>query len=107
MPENPQGDIEVKFTISDRIELVKHGIQLGELREDILDLKVLFNETLRNSDYETRLRRLEDEGIRLKTQKEDYEKHVQSRLNNYLVLATLLAGAVATVVEFLVTKFLK
>lgn len=120
MSENQQGqgENEVKFTINDRIELVKHGIQLSELREDIMDLKVLFNETLRNSDYEQRLRRLEDEKIRVQTQKEDYEKHMQTqrenyekhmqaRLNTYLVMATLLAGAAATGVEFLVMKIFK
>jgi hypothetical protein len=81
MPEQHTQDT---FTLTDRKELIRHGLQLEGLSQDMLDLKVLFNEAIKlnetaareaktaaeaiKSGVETRLRQLEDERLVLKTQ---------------------------------------
>jgi hypothetical protein len=81
MPEQQAQDT---FTLTDRKELIRHGLQLEGLSQDMLDLKVLFNEAIKlnetvareaktaaeviKSSVEARLRQLEDERLVLKTQ---------------------------------------
>lgn len=81
MPEQQAQDA---FTLTDRKELIRHGLQLEGLSQDMLDLKVLFNEAIKlnetvareaktaaeviKSSVEARLRQLEDERLVLKTQ---------------------------------------
>ena len=81
MPEQQTQDT---FTLTDRKELIRHGLQLEGLSEDMSDLKVLFNEAIKlnetvareakaaaeviKSDMEDRLRKLEDERLVLRTQ---------------------------------------
>lgn len=81
MPEQQTQDT---FTLTDRKELIRHGLQLEGLSQDMLDLKLLFNEAIKlnetaareaktaaetiKSGVETRLRQLEDERLVLQTQ---------------------------------------
>lgn len=81
MPEQQTQDT---FTLTDRKELIRHGLQLEGLSQDMVDLKILFNEAIKlnetaareaktaaeaiKSSVETRLRQLEDERLVLKTQ---------------------------------------
>ena len=81
MPEQQAQDA---FTLTDRKELIRHGLQLEGLSQDMLDLKVLFNEAIKlnetvareaktaaeviKNSVEARLRQLEDERLVLKTQ---------------------------------------
>jgi DNA repair exonuclease SbcCD ATPase subunit len=80
MPE----PVQDTFTLTDRKELIRHGLQLEALSEDMSDLKVLFNEAIKLNEtvareakaaaevikgaVEDRLRKLEDERLILKTQ---------------------------------------
>jgi len=80
----PEQQAQYAFTLTDRKELIRHGLQLEGLSQDMLDLKVLFNEAIKlnetvareaktaaeviKSSVEARLRQLEDERLVLKTQ---------------------------------------
>jgi hypothetical protein len=92
------------FTLTDRKELIRHGLQLDEMRGDLLDLKILFNDAIQRSeraalDYrnssegkvskmEERLRGLEDANLVLNT-----------RMNTFLWLAGVVGGAVGVVMN--------
>lgn len=95
------------FTLSDRRELIRQGLQLDKFEQDILDLKVLVNGTFKDGNYDRRIRDIEDAQLILKTQKQDYETRLFGRLNTYLVIATLLAGAIGTGVQFLIERLLR
>ena len=99
MPESHEA-----FTLTDRRELMRQGLQLEALGESMLDLKVLFNRAIElneqatqaaknaaeaiQSNMEKRIRALEDERLVLKTQ-----------LRTFLVLAGFIGGAIGTAVE--------
>jgi hypothetical protein len=92
------------FTLTDRKELIRHGLQLERITTDIEDLKLLFNESIKRGEdqaksredvlraqdasNEKRLRLLEDENLRLETQ-----------LKTFLWVASLIGGAVGTIVQ--------
>jgi hypothetical protein len=96
MPEN--------FTLTERTELIRHGIQLEQLNKSVEDLKYLFNATLeraeaddkertrtlkvQDADNEKRIRSLEDEALKFKTQ-----------LKTFLGIASLIGAAVGVVVH--------
>jgi hypothetical protein len=107
MPEQQTQDT---FTLTDRKELIRHGLQLEGLSQDMVDLKILFNEAIKlnetaareaktaaeaiKSSVETRLRQLEDERLVLKTQLAT----VQSTMR---WAAGAIGGAVGIVVNIL------
>lgn len=95
------------FTLQDRKELIRQGMQLDKLEEDLVDLKVLVNGAFKDSNYDRRIRELEDAQLVLKTQKKDYEDRMLGRLNLYLVIATLIAGAVGTGIQFIFVKLIR
>jgi hypothetical protein len=109
MPDHAQQDT---FTITDRKELMRQGLQLEGLTQDMMDLKVLFNEAIKVNEegsresktaaeiiktgMEVRLRSLEDERLVLKTQ-----------LRTFLIVASLIGGAVGTGVELMLRVWFK
>jgi hypothetical protein len=95
------------FTLQDRRELIRQGLQLDKFEQDIIDLKVLVNGSFKDSNYDKRIRELEDANLILKTQRKDYEDRMSSRVNVYLVLATLMASAVGTVIQIFIQRILK
>lgn len=100
------------FTLTDRKELIRQGLQLDALSEDMSDLKVLFNEAIKVNEktageakasaeaiktgMEDRIRKLEDDRLVVRTQ-----------LRTFLGIATLLGGALGTIVELVLRAWLK
>jgi hypothetical protein len=100
------------FTLTDRKELIRHGLQLDALSEDVSDLKILFNEAIKMNEkaageakaaaeiiktgMEERIRKLEDDRLVVRTQ-----------LRTFLGIATLLGGAVGTIVELVARIWFK
>lgn len=83
MPDAPPID---EFTMSDRKELIRHGLMLEELKQDLLDIKVIMADTR----LQDRVRILEDRNLIMDT-----------RMKTVLIIASLLSGLVATGVEVL------
>ena len=100
------------FTLTDRKELIRQGLQLDALSEDVSDLKVLFNEAIRVNEktvteakasaeavktgMEDRIRKLEDDRLVIRTQ-----------LRTFLGIAALLGGALGTIVDLVLRVWLK
>lgn len=90
-----------QFTLADRRELIKQGMQLEELRQDVIDLKVLINEKFNRDEVaareykirmEDRVRRLEDTILEYKT---------------FITIAGVLGGGLGTMATLIVEWFAK
>ncbi len=116
------------FTLEDRKAMMLQGLHIEEIKIDVMDLKILFNESIRrnetaqverarvyqerDSSNEKRLRSLEDAGLILRTKWEEQSREMRERSDEeiqraktrmqwFLALSSLIGGAVGTGVNLL------
>jgi hypothetical protein len=92
------------FTPSDRTELIKHGLELQQMKIAIDDMKMLLNANLDRLEIENR-----EKSKALKAQDAENEKRIrcleddrlklQTQLNTFKWIASLAGPVVAGVIE--------
>jgi hypothetical protein len=83
------------FVLSDRHELIKQGMQLEKIEQDLIDLKEIINDGLAS---QASVERAIGDKIRIL---EDARLILETRLKTFLWVATLVGGAVGTAVHIL------